>query len=249
MTLRQLMGHGGCPNDGGDEGPLFTSAASGRSTRCSTSAATSANCCSRRDKYRHSSYGWISQRGRRSRRGRAVPQVHAEPDLRTAGHARHGGRLRDGSDSGRATPYFPRFAADPRYGPDLMRPIDYSCYAGSSVFLSTPSDLVRFGSRSTAASCCSQPPTITPDITATGLGAGDRIRSWLGTRDRAWRVNKRARSATTESRWAERWRRSLRSPSTASSWPSPRTSLTRTRCVALKIAQAFAEPGRSRARK
>ena len=44
----------------------------------------------------------------------------------------------------RATSYFPRFAADPRYGPDLMRPIDYSCYAGSSVFLSTPSDLVRF---------------------------------------------------------------------------------------------------------
>jgi serine beta-lactamase-like protein LACTB len=45
----------------------------------------------------------------------------------------------------RATPYFPRFAADPRYGLDLMRPIDYSCYAGSGVFLSTPSDLVRFG--------------------------------------------------------------------------------------------------------
>jgi CubicO group peptidase (beta-lactamase class C family) len=45
---------------------------------------------------------------------------------------------------GQATAYFPRFAADPRYGPDLMRPIDYSCYAGSSAFLSTPSDLVRF---------------------------------------------------------------------------------------------------------
>jgi CubicO group peptidase (beta-lactamase class C family) len=44
----------------------------------------------------------------------------------------------------RATFYFPRFAADPRYGPDLMRPLDYSCYAGSSAFLSTPSDLVRF---------------------------------------------------------------------------------------------------------
>ena len=26
-----------------------------------------------------------------------------------------------------------------------MRDVDYSCYAGSSVFLSTPSDLVRFG--------------------------------------------------------------------------------------------------------
>ena len=44
----------------------------------------------------------------------------------------------------RVTFYFPRFAADPRYGPDLMRPLDYSCYAGSSAFLSTPSDLVRF---------------------------------------------------------------------------------------------------------
>jgi CubicO group peptidase (beta-lactamase class C family) len=26
-----------------------------------------------------------------------------------------------------------------------MRPINYSCYAGSSAFLSTPTDLVRFG--------------------------------------------------------------------------------------------------------
>jgi CubicO group peptidase (beta-lactamase class C family) len=26
-----------------------------------------------------------------------------------------------------------------------MRPLNFSCYAGSSVFLSTPSDLVRFG--------------------------------------------------------------------------------------------------------
>jgi CubicO group peptidase (beta-lactamase class C family) len=26
-----------------------------------------------------------------------------------------------------------------------MRPLDYSCYAGASVFVSTPSDLVRFG--------------------------------------------------------------------------------------------------------
>jgi len=45
----------------------------------------------------------------------------------------------------RATSYFPRFAADPRYGPELMREVDYSCYAGASDFLSTPSDLVRFG--------------------------------------------------------------------------------------------------------
>ncbi len=45
----------------------------------------------------------------------------------------------------RVTPYFPRLAANPRYGLHLMRPLDYSCYAGASVFVSTPSDLVRFG--------------------------------------------------------------------------------------------------------
>jgi CubicO group peptidase (beta-lactamase class C family) len=45
----------------------------------------------------------------------------------------------------RVTSYFPRFSSDPDYGLHLMRPVDLSCYAGSSVFLSTPSDLVRFG--------------------------------------------------------------------------------------------------------
>jgi serine beta-lactamase-like protein LACTB len=44
----------------------------------------------------------------------------------------------------RATYYFPRFAADPRYGPQEPTPVDYSCFSGSSGFLSTPSDLVRF---------------------------------------------------------------------------------------------------------
>ena len=48
-------------------------------------------------------------------------------------------------NAGRATAYFPRYAADPHYGLDLMRDVDYSCYAGASVFVSTPSDLVRFG--------------------------------------------------------------------------------------------------------
>ena len=46
--------------------------------------------------------------------------------------------------SGQASAYFPRFAANPRYGPDPMRELDYSCYAGSSVFVSTPADLVRY---------------------------------------------------------------------------------------------------------
>jgi CubicO group peptidase (beta-lactamase class C family) len=45
----------------------------------------------------------------------------------------------------RAAPYFPRYSADPRYGLDPTRDLDLSCYAGGLAFLSTPSDLVRFG--------------------------------------------------------------------------------------------------------
>jgi CubicO group peptidase (beta-lactamase class C family) len=47
----------------------------------------------------------------------------------------------------RAMFYWPRFglAADPRYGPKPARSGDHSCYGGAAAFLSTPSDLVRFG--------------------------------------------------------------------------------------------------------
>jgi len=45
----------------------------------------------------------------------------------------------------RATFYFPRFSGDTRYGPESAREGDHSCYAGGGAFLSTPSDLVRFG--------------------------------------------------------------------------------------------------------
>jgi serine beta-lactamase-like protein LACTB len=45
----------------------------------------------------------------------------------------------------RATFYYPRFSGDPSYGPELATTVDYSCFAGAGAFLSTPSDLVRFG--------------------------------------------------------------------------------------------------------
>ena len=66
----------------------------------------------------------------------------------------------------RATVYFPRFglAADTRYGPKPARQGDHSCYAGAGAFLSTPSDLVRFGSRlrqgfGANGNCCSPVPS------------------------------------------------------------------------------------------
>ena len=47
----------------------------------------------------------------------------------------------------RASFYWPRFGlvGDTRYGPKSARQGDHSCYAGAGAFLSTPSDLVRFG--------------------------------------------------------------------------------------------------------
>ena len=44
-----------------------------------------------------------------------------------------------------AASYNPRFAANPVYGLRPLPQFDYSCHAGSNGFLSTPSDLVRFG--------------------------------------------------------------------------------------------------------
>lgn len=60
---------------------------------------------------------------------------------------------------GRVTSYFPRFASDPNHGMHLLRPLDYSCYAGSSAFVSTPSDLVRFGTAMSGAKFL-QPSTV-----------------------------------------------------------------------------------------
>jgi serine beta-lactamase-like protein LACTB, mitochondrial len=146
VTLRQLMGHvAGVRNDGGDEGPLY-------SERCERPVEALPHFAGRSllfepgTQYRYSSYGWILVSA-------AVEAAADEPFLgfmRTQIFEPLGmddTRADSATEpiANRATFYFPRFAADPRYGLHLMRPIDYSCYAGASAFLSTPSDLVRFG--------------------------------------------------------------------------------------------------------
>ena len=146
VTLRQVMGHlAGVRNDGGDEGPLL-------SARCERPVDGLPHFAERSllfepgTEYRYSSYGWILVSA-------AVEAVADEPFLTFMRKQIFEPLGMDDTraDSAtqpiprRATFYFPRFAADPQYGLHLMREIDYSCYAGSSVFLSTPSDLVRFG--------------------------------------------------------------------------------------------------------
>jgi CubicO group peptidase (beta-lactamase class C family) len=145
VTLRQLMGHlAGIGSDGGDESPLY----SVRCERPVEGLRAFANRSLRFEpgtQFRDSSFGWILVSA-------AVEAAADEPFL-TFMQKRIfeplGMRDTRADALGEpiqnlATSYFPRFAADPGWGLHLMRPVDTSCYAGASVFLSTASDLVRF---------------------------------------------------------------------------------------------------------
>jgi len=143
VTLRQLMGHvAGVRADGGDEGPLFSKHCE-RPVEGLPYFAERSLLFEPETQYRYSSYGWILVS--------AAVEAAADESFFTFMLQQIFEPLGMGdtradfaTDLDRATSYFPRFAAEPRYGPDPMRPIDYSCYAGSSAFLSTPTDLVRF---------------------------------------------------------------------------------------------------------
>jgi CubicO group peptidase (beta-lactamase class C family) len=151
----------------------------------------------------------------------------------------------------RATFYFPRFASDPRYGLHLMRRIDYSCYAGSSAFLSTPSDLVRFGMAINSGKLL-QPATVRLLQTSQRLASGQETGYGLG-----WDLET-VTLAGKQTLWAGHDGESL-GGMVASFMTYPEhgivvavtsnISYADTRGVSLKIAQAFAEQGRSPARK
>lgn len=145
VTLRHLMAHqSGLKSDGGDESPLY-----GKACDSPVEALDAFGDAQLRfepgTQYRYSNFGWILVSA-------AIERAAGEPFMRYM--RRHvfeplgmeATRENPASEpvSGRATSYFPRFGGDPRYGPDVMRPIDYSCYSGASGFLSTPSDLLRF---------------------------------------------------------------------------------------------------------
>jgi len=239
------MGHtAGVANDGGDEGPLFTEHCerpvdalqflSGYERELRFRPGT---------QYGYSSYGWIVVSA-------AVEAAAGEPFLtfmRT--HIFEPLGMRDTkADSGRepisnpVTSYFPRFAADPRYGPDVMRPIDYSCYAGSSVFVSTPSDLVRFGLAINGGKLL-QPDTVQLLRTSQRLASGQETGYGLG-----WDLETVA-LAGEQTRWAGHDGTSL-GGTVASLMTFPEhgivvavisnISYADTSAAALKIAEAFA---------
>ena len=131
--------------------------------------------------YRYSSYGWILVSA-------AVEAAADEPFLtfmrkqifEPLGMDDTEGRLRDGADPGSGDVLLPevRGGSPLRPAPDA-RPIDYSCYAGSSVFLSTPSDLVRFGMAINSGKLL-QPATVQLLQTSQRLASGEETGYGLG---------------------------------------------------------------------
>ena len=145
VTLRQLMGHvAGIRSDEGDEEPL-----SARCERTVDALKRFAETPLRFEpgtQYRYSTYGWILVSASIEAAAKQpfftfmTTQIFEPLDMDDTRPDVETDPIPD-----RATFYYPRFASDPRYGPELAREGDYSCFAGAGGFLSTPSDLVRFG--------------------------------------------------------------------------------------------------------
>ena len=180
VTVRHLMGHlAGVRNDGGDEGALMGQHCD-RPVEALPEFAERSLLSEPGTSYRYSSYGGILLSA-------AVEAAAQEPFLtfmrkQVFEPAGMSDTLPDSATAPapeRATPYFPKFSADPRYGIDLNRDIDYSCYAGSSVFLSTPSDLVRFAMAVNSGRLL-QPATVEMFQTSQRLPSGEETGYGLG---------------------------------------------------------------------
>ena len=180
VTVRQLMAHvSGVVNDAGDDGPLLAE-------RCERPLDALRFFAERPllftpgDRFEYSSYGWILVSA-------AVEAAVGRPILtfmqeHVFGPLRMTDTVADSSTeatTNRATAYFPRFVSNPDNGLDVMRPVDYSCYSGASIFLSTASDLVRFGMAMSAGSLL-QPATVELLQTPQRLNSGAQTASGLG---------------------------------------------------------------------
>ena len=178
VNLRQLMGHtAGIRNDAGNEESLSPC------ERTLDGLQRFANSPLRFEPgthYRSSSYGWILVSA-------AVESAAKEPFfsfMRTQIFEPLG-MTATRPDSAReaipdrATFYFPRFAGDTRYGPELTREGDHSCFAGAGAFLSTPSDLVRFGMALSRGKLL-QPATVELLQTPQRLASGEETGYGLG---------------------------------------------------------------------
>ena len=179
VTLRQVMGHmAGLRNDGSDVSPQTQGC--DRAAEGLRSFADRPLLFEPGSRYEFSNSSWILVSA-------AVEAVADEPffafmrkqifdPLGMAGTTAD--RATDPLPD-RATFYYPRFAAEPRYGPELAQEGDYSCFTGSGGFLSTPSDLVRFGMAMSGGKLLT-PATVTMLQTSQRVASGEETGYGLG---------------------------------------------------------------------
>lgn len=252
VTLRQLMGHvAGVRRDAGDEEPLF-------SQRCERTLDGLQPFAERPllfepgTKHQYSTYGWILVSA-------AVEAAAGEPFFSFMGTQifKPLGMRDTTPDSAtepvpdRATFYYPKFAAEPRYGPDLAREGDYSCFAGAGAFLSTPSDLVRFGMAINSGKLL-QPATVKMLQAPQRLASGEETGYGLG-----WDLEPASLAGESTTMVGHDGEFFIGGSTSFITFPergivvavTSNISFAGTRSIALNIAQAFAEQGRSPARK
>jgi serine beta-lactamase-like protein LACTB len=249
ITLRQLMGHlAGVRHYLGEEADV----PSGHCDRASDALATFANdplLFEPQTEARYSTYGWILVSA-------AVEAAANQPFfafMRTQVFAPLG--MNDTMpDSGPVSVeipnlarfYFPRFSGDNEFGQVVARAIDYSCFTGAGAFLSTPSDLVRFGIAMGGGTLL-QPDTVRLLQTTQQLASGQDTEYGLG-----WTVESFP-LAGQPTQLVSHASRSLVGGSTSFLiFPergivvavTSNTSYANLRAIALDVAAAFAEPAK-----
>jgi serine beta-lactamase-like protein LACTB, mitochondrial len=252
VTLRQLMGHVAGVRHYENEEDYMPSAHCERASEGLQSFADDPLRFEPETRYSYSTFGWILVSA-------AVEAAADEPFftfMRTQ-IFKPMGMVDTTSDSAtepipdRVTFYYPRFSGDTHYGPEVATTVDYSCFAGAGAFLSTPSDLVRFGLAITSGKLL-QPATVKKLQTPQLLASGEQTDYGLG-----WMLE--TVPLAGEPTWlASHASRTLLGGSTSfMTFPergivvavTTNISFAGTRSIALKIAEAFAVPGKSPARK
>lgn len=146
VTLRQVMGQvAGFPSEDPDNGVL-TSSHCARPADAVALFAKEPLQFQPGTQYQNSTFGWVLLSAVvEAAAGQPFVPFLDERILRPLGMSDTFKELMTAPPPNAATPYNPRFAANPNYGLTPLPQFDYSCHAGSNGFLSTPSDLVRFG--------------------------------------------------------------------------------------------------------
>ncbi len=252
VTLRQLMGHVAGVRHYRNEADYMPSAHCERASEGLQSFADDPLQFEPETQYKYSTFGWILVSA-------AVEAAAGEPFftfMRTQifeplGMADTTSDSANEAIPDRATFYYPRFSGDPSFGPELATTVDYSCFSGAGAFLSTPSDLVRFGIAFSSGKLL-QPATVRKLQTPQLLASGEETEYGLG-----WMLET-VPLGGEPTRLASHASRTLLGGSTSfMTFPerglvvavTSNTSFAHTRSIALSIAQAFAAQGKSPARK